>query len=329
MRPGKQAVQQYLDAEGARWVGILRSFGRFDWNLVVEQPYDSAFAPVVSVIRNTLAINVLIVLGFGGIALWIAGGVVRPIRTLSAAARRIADGQTRVEIPLISGQDEIGVLSHALAEMVTRLQRQQLEVEREKAEKERVNAELLNMNEELRRDKEELAQLSITDGLTRLNNHRYFQERLRVEVRRADRTGEQRARLLVDIDDFKALNDRHGHATGDQVLRQVGAVLHEAVREADLPARYGGEEFVVLAPHTGRIGALALGEKLRGAISGTRFDAEGLDAPEGLRVTVSVGVAIYAGDARRLFNDADRAMYQAKAPGKDCVIFASDLDRPQ
>lgn len=329
MRPGKQAVQQYLDAEGARWVGILRSFGRFDWNLVVEQPYDSAFAPVVSVIRNTLAINVLIVLGFGGIALWIAGGVVRPIRTLSAAARRIADGQTRVEIPLISGQDEIGVLSHALAEMVTRLQRQQLEVEREKAEKERVNAELLNMNEELRRDKEELAQLSITDGLTRLNNHRYFQERLRVEVRRADRTGEQLALLLVDIDDFKALNDRHGHATGDQVLRQVGAVLHEAVREADLPARYGGEEFVVLAPHTGRIGALALGEKLRGAISGTRFDAEGLDAPEGLRVTVSVGVAIYAGDARRLFNDADRAMYQAKATGKDCVIFAGDLDRPQ
>jgi diguanylate cyclase (GGDEF)-like protein len=105
--------------------------------------------------------------------------------------------------------------------------------------------------------------------------------------------------------------------------------LNETVREADLPARYGGEEFVVLAPHTGRIGALALGEKLRSAIAHTRFAAEGIDAPEGLEVTVSVGVAIYAGDARRLFNDADRALYQAKATGKDCVIFAGDLDEPR
>ncbi len=327
MRPGNPAVQEYLDAGGERWVGCVRRFPRFDWSLVVEEPYDSAFAPVVSVIRNTLAINIAIVLGCGSIALWIARSIVRPIRTLSDEARRIAQGE-HVVIPVIPGQDEIGVLSRALSEMVTRLQQNQLELEQEKAEKERANAELRNMNEELRRGNEVLEQLSFTDGLTRLHNHRYFQDRLRVEVRRADRTGEQLALLLVDIDDFKALNDRYGHAIGDQVLRQVASVLNETVREADLPARYGGEEFVVLAPHTGRIGALALGEKLRGAISRTRFEAEGLDAPEGLEVTVSIGVSIYAGDARRLFNDADRALFQAKATGKDCVIFAGDLDAP-
>jgi diguanylate cyclase (GGDEF)-like protein len=329
MRPGNPAVQEYEDASGKRWVGCLRRFPRFDWNLIVEEPYDSAFAPVVSVIRSTLAINVAIVLGFGTIAMWIARSIVRPIRTLSDEARRIAQGETHVEIPVITGQDEIGVLSRALREMVTRLQQKALEVEQEKSEKERANAELRNMNEELRRGNEVLEQLSFTDGLTRLHNHRYFQDRLRVEVRRADRTGEQLSLLLVDIDDFKALNDRYGHAIGDQVLRQVGGVLNETVREADLPARYGGEEFVVLAPHTGRIGALALGEKLRSAIAHTRFAAEGIDAPEGLEVTVSVGVAIYAGDARRLFNDADRALYQAKATGKDCVIFAGDLDEPR
>jgi diguanylate cyclase (GGDEF)-like protein len=304
-------VQEYVDGKGARWVGSARRFGRFDWILVVEEPYEVAFAPVVSVIRNTLALNLLIVLVFGGVALLIARSIVRPIRALSDVARRIAKGETKVEIPAIPGQDEIGVLSTALREMVTRMQRNQLE--------------LVGKNEELRRGNELLEQLSFTDGLTRLHNHRYFQDRLRVEVRRADRTGEQLALLLIDIDDFKALNDRHGHAVGDQVLRQVGGVLNEVVRDSDLPARYGGEEFVVLAPHTGKVGGLSLAEKLRAAIARARFDVES-EGATGLVVTVSVGVSVYGGDARRLFNDADRALYSAKATGKDCVVFAGDVD---
>ena len=305
------ALQEYVDPKGQHWVGSARRFGRFDWTLLVEEPYEIAFAPVVSVIRNTLAINFAIVLVFGGVALLIARSIVRPIRALSDGARRIAKGETNVEIPAIPGQDEIGVLSGALREMVTRMQRNQLELQ--------------GKNEELRRGNELLEQLSFTDGLTRLHNHRYFQDRLRVEVRRADRTGEQLALLLVDIDDFKALNDRHGHAVGDQVLRQVGGVLNEVVRDSDLPARYGGEEFVVLAPHTGKVGALSLAEKLRASISRSRFDVES-EGAKGLVVTVSVGVSVYGGDARRLFNDADRALYQAKATGKDCVVFAGDVD---
>ena len=320
-----RGVEEYADATGTRWVGSVRRFERFDWSLLVEEPYELAFAPVVAVIRNTLAINLAIVLVFGGIALMITRSIVEPIRALSARARRIAQGETQVEIPASEGQDEIGVLSRALREMVGRLQQNQLELERQKSEIGRANAELLGKNEELRRGNELLEQLSFTDGLTRLHNHRYFQDRLRVEVRRADRTGEQLALLLVDIDDFKALNDRHGHAVGDHVLRQVGSVLNESVREADLPARYGGEEFVVLAPHTGKVGALALAEKLRASISRTRFGGEGPGA-EALQVTVSVGVSVYGGDARRLFNDADRALYQAKATGKDCVVFAGDVD---
>jgi diguanylate cyclase (GGDEF)-like protein len=326
VRSGPRGVQEYVDAGGKRQVGSARRFGRFDWTLVVEEPYEVAFAPVVAVIRNTLAINLAIVLFFGGIALSIARSIVRPIRALSDGARRIASGETQVELPATDGQDEVALLSRALREMVTRLQQKQLELEREKQEKDRVNAELLNSNEELRRGNELLEQLSFTDGLTRLHNHRYFQDRLRVEVRRADRTGEQLALLLIDIDDFKALNDRHGHAVGDNVLRQVGSVINESVREADLPARYGGEEFVVLAPHTGRVGALSLAEKLRGAVHRARFEAEGAEGKAELHVTVSVGVSVYGGDARRLFNDADRALYQAKATGKDCVVFAGDVD---
>ena len=323
---GPVGVLEYADARGERWVGSVHHLDRFDWSLVVEEPYELAFAPVVAVIRNTLAINFAIVLVFGGIALLIARSIVRPIRALSDRARRIAQGETQVELPVASGQDELAVLSRALREMVARLQRNQLDLEREKTEKDRANDELRNKNEELRRGNELLEQLSFTDGLTRLHNHRYFQDRLRIEVRRSDRTGEQLALLLVDIDDFKALNDRHGHAVGDQVLRQVGSVLNESVREADLPARYGGEEFVVLAPHTGKVGALALAEKLRGAISRSRFEAEGPSGASAQHVTVSIGVSVYGGDARRLFNDADRALYQAKATGKDCVVFVGDVD---
>jgi diguanylate cyclase (GGDEF)-like protein len=324
-RAGSSGVQEYIGARGERWVGSVRRFGRFDWSLVVEEPYEVAFAPVVAVIRNTLAINFAIVLVFGGIALLIARSIVRPIHALSEGARRIAQGETQVEIPSIPGQDEIGILSRALREMVTRLQSNQLELELRQSQIEKANAELRNKNEELRRGNELLEQLSFTDGLTRLHNHRYFQDRLRIEVRRADRTGEQLALLLVDIDDFKTLNDRHGHAVGDDVLRHVGGVINESVREADLPARYGGEEFVVLAPHTGKVGALSLAEKLRGAINRTGLVREGEGAAP-LRVTVSIGVAVYGGDARRLFNDADRALYQAKATGKDCVVFAGDVD---
>ncbi|HEX5068506.1 MAG TPA: diguanylate cyclase [Myxococcota bacterium] len=326
LQASERGVQEYADAAGMRWVGSVLRFERFDWSLVVEEPYELAFAPVVAVIRNTLAINFAIVLVFGGIALMITRSIVQPIRALSDGARRIAQGETEVELPATAGQDELAVLSHALREMVGRLQRNQLELEKQKSEIGRTNAELLDKNEELRRGNELLEQLSFTDGLTRLHNHRYFQDRLRVEVRRADRTGEQLALLLVDIDDFKALNDRHGHAIGDNVLRQVGGVLNESVREADLPARYGGEEFVVLAPHTGKVGALALAEKLRASISRTRFGGEGLAPDATLQVTVSVGVSVYGGDARRLFNDADRALYQAKATGKDCVVFAGDVD---
>ena len=141
------------------------------------------------------------------------------------------------------GQDEIGVLSRALREMVDRLRRNQVELQRKQDQIERANGELTRANEDLHRSNEILEQLSFTDGLTHLHNHRYFQDRLRLEAKRADRSREPLALLLIDIDNFKWLNDRHGHAVGDEVLRRVATILNQAARETDLVARYGGEEF--------------------------------------------------------------------------------------
>lgn len=316
-------VGDYRDPTGKHLVGSATRLARFGWSVVVEQSYEVAFAPVVSVIRKILAINFGIVIAFGGIAFFIARSIVRPIQGLSLVARLIAKGETDVVIPASRGHDEIGVLSRALHQMVTRLRRNQVELERKQGEIERANLDLQSANEELRRGNEVLEQLSFTDGLTRLHNHRYFQDRLLMEGKRANRSKEPLALLLLDIDDFKLLNDSHGHAAGDEVLRRVAEIIGDTVRDTDLPARYGGEEFAVLAPNTGADGAMAIAEKLRIAISDTGVHVEGVEEFQVLSVTVSIGVAIHTMDSRTLFNAADRALYGAKAAGKDCVMLAA------
>jgi diguanylate cyclase (GGDEF)-like protein len=305
-------VEDYTNGAGDYVVGSALRFDRFDWTIVVEENYDAAFAPVGSVIRRVLAINLGIVGIFGLIAFQIARSVVRPIQALSVGARRIAAGETGVAIPVSSRRDELGVLTSAFNEMAKRLHQNQLELERR--------------NQQLQRVNEMLEQLSITDGLTRLHNHRFFQDHLPRAMKRAARTGEPLALILIDIDDFKTLNDRFGHAVGDAVLRRIADVMNGVVREMDLLARYGGEEFALLASHTSLEGAVALAEKIRIAVSEARFSVVDLDGPAALSVTVSIGVAAFRGDEKAFFNDADRALYRAKSAGKDCVIAADGAD---
>jgi diguanylate cyclase (GGDEF)-like protein len=317
-------VEDYTTATGRHSVGCALPLERLGWVLAIEQDYDVAFAPVVSATGQVLAINLGIVVAFGLLALAIARSITKPVRLLSDAAHRIAQGETDVEIPRVEGQDEIGVLSRALHGMVDRLRRNQVELERKQDQIERANANLTRVNEDLHRNNEVLEQLSFTDGLTQLHNHRYFQDRLRVEAKRCDRSNESLALLLIDIDDFKRLNDRNGHAAGDEVLRRVATILNDSVREIDLPARYGGEEFAVLAPRTSEKGALAIAEKLRASVSQAAFPGAEASASQKVQVTVSIGVSLYGGDVKRFFNEADRALYRAKAEGKDCVVFYSE-----
>ncbi|MBY0399130.1 GGDEF domain-containing protein, partial [Myxococcota bacterium] len=178
------------------------------------------------------------------------------------------------------------------------------------------------MVESLTRANEVLEQLAITDGLTKIHNHRYFQDQLAHAVARADSAGMALALVLIDIDDFKALNDRHGHATGDRVLEGLAQVLNTNARECDVLARYGGEEFALLALDTELEAAVAVAEQIRLAVHEHAFD--GVEGGKPIQVTVSIGVAQYRGDRRRLFADADRALYAAKAGGKDCVEVARD-----
>jgi diguanylate cyclase (GGDEF)-like protein len=184
------------------------------------------------------------------------------------------------------------------------------------------NTRLRTRNDELERLNERLARLSVTDELTGLPNQRSFRDALSREIKRALRDESPLALVLFDIDDFKALNDTYGHAVGDAILARVATVMRDELREIDLLARYGGEEFAVLAPGATLQGAVAIAEKVRLAVSHASFSVLTLEGPRILRVSVSAGVALFSGCDRRLFNDADRALYAAKSAGKDCVQTA-------
>jgi diguanylate cyclase (GGDEF)-like protein len=250
--------------------------------------------------------------------------MVRPIEALSRAARRISAGEVHVEIPVTKSLGEVGLLAHAFGDMTVQLANNARELQVSQSEVEEALERLRLQNEELQRVNEVLEQLSITDGLTRLHNHRFFQDYLTKEVKRADRTAEPLALILIDIDHFKRWNDRLGHSGGDEILRRVAEVMNSVIRGTDLLARYGGEEFALLAGNTELDGAVQLAEKIRSEIACTTFT---IDPPsERDQVTVSIGVAAYEGDRKALFDAADRALYRAKESGRDCVMTADHED---
>jgi two-component system, cell cycle response regulator len=173
--------------------------------------------------------------------------------------------------------------------------------------------------EELQR---RLYESSTRDGLTRLYNRKYFAERLTAEVAYSRRHKVKLAVLLLDLDDFKQINDTHGHPAGDMVLRLVSAQMQRVLRVEDLLARYGGEEFVILARSTGKTEAIRLADRIREAIAGLVIPVA---ADCSLTVTVSMGVAaLYdvapEGGPSELIALADARLYKAKAEGKNRVV---------
>lgn len=296
------------------------------WRVVVRSDAASAIARFAPLMRQTVLVQLAIAFVASLMALFASSSLMQPIRALSEAARRLRDGEEDVPLPELDRQDEVGVLTRTFAEMVRNAAEARIELDQRRHELEASHAEMLARNAELHQANEVLEQLAITDGLTRIHNHRFFQDQLTREVKRADRTGAPLALLVIDLDDFKRFNDEYGHETGDEVLQRVAEVLVEETRDADLVARYGGEEFVVLASDTDLEGAAALAEKLRLAVHLRPLELSSGGASP--RVTVSIGVAQYSGDRSRLFRDADRALYEAKAAGKDCVVVAAPGDVP-
>jgi diguanylate cyclase (GGDEF)-like protein len=166
----------------------------------------------------------------------------------------------------------------------------------------------------------QLFESALRDGLTSTFNRRYFVDRLHTEMRFAIRHAKALALLFIDIDHFKEINDTYGHQAGDQVLTGVAREITATIRSEDVLARYGGEEFAIICREIEPEGARILGERLRRAIAGKRFEHDGRQIP----VTVSVGCAVRrtVDDPHALVAAADAAMCDAKRAGRNQVVVA-------
>ncbi len=175
---------------------------------------------------------------------------------------------------------------------------------------------------------ERLKRQGLTDTLTAVNNRRFFDQRLAEEMAAARRDGHHLACLLLDVDHFKQVNDRHGHQTGDRVLMEVAALIRAQLRGHDVLARYGGEEFAALLAQGGEEGAREVAERIRASIAARSFRA--LDGTS-FQVTISIGCAVFDPGAAPAVADealvalADRALYRAKAEGRDRVVSGGRL----
>jgi diguanylate cyclase (GGDEF)-like protein len=172
--------------------------------------------------------------------------------------------------------------------------------------------------ERARRDAEDFARAAIMDPVSGLFNRRYFHERLEEELDRARRHGTTVALLMIDIDNFKGINDRYGHLAGDLVIRGVSDILKRSVRKFDLCTRFGGEEFAIVMPGSGPENSIPVAERIRQRIEAFRPPESEL---ADLRVTASIGMAVSRGNsARDLIARADQALYEAKQSGKNRLV---------
>jgi diguanylate cyclase (GGDEF)-like protein len=178
---------------------------------------------------------------------------------------------------------------------------------------------IIDLQKELMEANRRLELLSITDGLTKLHNHRHFQDELARAFEESQRYHRPLSLVMVDLDFFKKVNDSHGHAAGDEVLKSIAAIFSQSIRSTDLAARYGGEEFALMLPETNLDDAVAFAEKLRSLVDDTPINTQA--GP--LKLTISLGVASVphsrVHSAKDLVVTADKALYRAKRSGRNRV----------
>jgi diguanylate cyclase (GGDEF)-like protein len=273
------------------------------WTVVARQPVAVAYAAARHGAWLALALG-LAAAALAAIAgAWLADELTRPLRRMARDAEALGTAELPQALPQRGGSLEVEQLSGALGAMTARLLQANAELER------RVQARTA----ELERANTELARLAQHDPLTGLLNRRGLDERLAALAAGARRRQAPLSLLVLDVDHFKHVNDRHGHDVGDQVLRAIAQVLRQRLREVDIVARFGGEEFVVVLADTPAAGAGEVAAALVAAVRQAAMPVVGT-------VTISCGAAeLRTGHETTdaALRRADEALYQAKQSGRN------------
>jgi len=186
--------------------------------------------------------------------------------------------------------------------------------------KSHLERELAQRNSELVEALDTITRLAREDSLTGLLNRRGFHELAQREIRRSQRAGEPLSLVMADIDEFKQLNDRHGHTVGDEILRNISRRMEQGIRDLDIVCRWGGEEFVFLLPRTDPIEARQVIERVRSQVVASPIATEAGAFP----VTLTFGIALVESDLDAAIAQADQAMYRGKNAGRDRIVASGD-----
>jgi diguanylate cyclase (GGDEF)-like protein len=291
-----------------------RDFAGMGWGVVARRNTEIAFAATRQMFWTIVGIGTAVAILGILLAGVIAKRVSSPIHALTKAADSLGREGGVTSLPRLRGSSEVIHLSTSLRSLLLRIGF----VERLTQEAEAKAAEEAKKFEH---DIASLRKLAETDPLTNLLNRRAFMDAAADAMRYYQRYGRAIATLVVDIDHFKRVNDVHGHAAGDAVIRRIGELIAQTLRETDKVARFGGEEFVVLLREVGEHDAHELAERIRLVIAESRIPFDGKE----LSVTVSIGCAAITAhdrDIEELIERADRALYAAKGSGRNCIRLA-------
>ena len=316
------AVRNVLDGQkgsttstinGKAYFVSYTTIPKLGWGAIIEYPEDSAFKSAIFLRNLMIMVTAFICMLVFFVTYFESKAITRPLQVLLEGVKRVAEGDYHFNVN-VKTHNEIGVVAAAFNSMVERIKIMREDTLRKKEELEKANIELEVM--------------AITDGLTKLYNHRYFQDCLEKAVAIAQLEGNSVTLMMLDIDHFKYYNDLFGHRTGDKLLEELSQLLIRELGPNDMVARYGGEEFTIILYGTDNTNSLQIAEKLRIAVQSFPFPGRE-QQPEG-KITVSIGVASYPENAKtkeELVKLADEALYKAKSFSRNKVeLYFSVLD---
>ena len=286
----QRRLQEYVNERQERVVGLTTAFRHPPWQLLVAERYDTIFSGLIHCRDRIILIVTLLTIAIGGVATIIASQIFTPLQDLTKGVLRVGDGDLDVAL-VVHRRDELGLVTEMFNTMTSRL----------------------------KEDQQKLELLATTDPLTGLSNRKQIMTALGQQMEQFRRYGTGFSMLMLDIDHFKMINDKHGHLVGDAVLVQLAGIFKETLRTLDCAGRYGGEEFLIVLAQTDLQQAAPTAERIRLAVEQYEFTREEVT----LHATVSIGVAEMGVEdvtINDLIGRADQALYEAKKNGRNRIV---------